>query len=114
MKTPTLRTIDERTIQQVKDRIVAACDPEAIILFGSAARDEIHPASDLDLLVVVDPPGGRSARDQASELYGLFRGWFLPLDLVVRTPEHYEREKQLLGMISNVAAEEGVCIYGKA
>jgi predicted nucleotidyltransferase len=33
-------------------RIVEVADPERIILFGSAARDEMGPHSDLDLLVV--------------------------------------------------------------
>ena len=109
----SLRRIDEETIRQVRDRIVAACDPEKIILFGSAARDETRTGSDIDLLVVVDLPEGMNHRDQAAKLYGLFRGWRLPIDIVVRSPEHFDRGKRLLGMISNIAADEGVYIYGK-
>ncbi len=108
----TLRTIDGETIQQVRDRIVEACDPEAIFLFGSAARGETRLGSDLDLLVIVDLPEGMTHRDQARKLYSLFPDLLLPLDIIVRTPEHYDREKRLLGMISHTAAKEGRRIYG--
>lgn len=112
MQRPALRAIDEATIQQVKACIVEACDPEAILLFGSAARGEARPGSDLDLLVVVDLPDGVTHRDQAQALCAQFEGWFLPLDIVVRSPEQYEREKRLLGMASDIAAHEGRCLYG--
>jgi predicted nucleotidyltransferase len=108
-----LRPVDEETIQQVRDRIVEACNPEAVILFGSAAREETRGGSDIDLLVVTELPEGVNHRRQASALYGLFRGWRLPLDLVVRSPEQFDRGKRLLGMISNIASEEGVYLYGE-
>jgi predicted nucleotidyltransferase len=108
----TLRRVDEETIRQVRDRVVEACDPEAVILFGSAAHGETRPGSDLDLLVVMDLPEGVNHRQQASILHGLFRGWRLPLDILVRSPEHFDRGKRLLGMISNVAFEEGVYLHG--
>jgi len=44
METPVLDTIIER--------IVEVADPKRIVLFGSAARDEMGPHSDFDLLVV--------------------------------------------------------------
>jgi hypothetical protein len=31
----------------------------------------------------------------------------------VRSPEHFDQGKRLLGMISNIAADEGVYIYGE-
>jgi predicted nucleotidyltransferase len=39
-------------LQEIVRRIVAAVQPEKIILFGSAARQEMGPDSDLDLLVI--------------------------------------------------------------
>ena len=106
-----LRPVDEEVIQQVRDRIVEACDPEAVILFGSAAREETRGGSDIDLLVVTELPEGVNHREQASRLYGCFRNLLLPIDLVVRSPEHFDYEKRLLGMISNTADKEGVRIY---
>ena len=41
-------------IGSVVSVIVQNCDPERIILFGSAATGRTHQGSDLDLLVVMD------------------------------------------------------------
>ena len=41
-------------IGRVVSVIVQNCDPERIILFGSAATGRTHQGSDLDLLVVMD------------------------------------------------------------
>ncbi|HWE60982.1 MAG TPA: nucleotidyltransferase domain-containing protein [Chloroflexota bacterium] len=37
------------------DRIIAACDPQRVILFGSRACGTARPQSDADFLVVVPP-----------------------------------------------------------
>ena len=41
-------------LEEVVRRVVSVAEPERIILFGSAARGEVRPDSDLDLLVVKD------------------------------------------------------------
>ena len=44
--------IDEHVLQQIVKRIVAAAHPSRVILFGSYARGEAEPGSDLDLMVI--------------------------------------------------------------
>ncbi|NJL47983.1 MAG: hypothetical protein HC929_11465 [Leptolyngbyaceae cyanobacterium SM2_5_2] len=44
--------LTQATIQQIADRIVDRRPTEKIILFGSYARGEAHPYSDLDILVI--------------------------------------------------------------
>jgi uncharacterized protein len=39
-------------LDEIVRRIVKAAKPEKIIMFGSAARGEMGPDSDLDILVV--------------------------------------------------------------
>jgi predicted nucleotidyltransferase len=107
-----LRVIDQQVIDQVRDRILAACHPEAIVLFGSAAREEAVLGSDLDLLIVIDLPTDVSPRDMARELHAIFRGWLLPLDIIVLTPAEWEQGLRLPGHIARVAAQEGVRLYG--
>ena len=112
MTTPTLATIDEALIEKVLDRILSACSPEQVILFGSAAQDMTNSGSDLDLLVVTDLPENTSPRDMARRLHALFEGWRLPLDLIVLTPEAFARSVQMPGHIAAVAARDGERLYG--
>lgn len=46
------RSVDEATLRMIVQRIAAVAKPEKIIMFGSAARGEMGPHSDVDLLVV--------------------------------------------------------------
>lgn len=112
MKSFAPQVINDETVQQVRDRIVEACDPEAIFLFGSVARAEHHSGSDLDVLVVADLPPGKTNRDQMRELSDLFPDRFVPLDLLVLTPEQYREGQCLLGHIARTASQEGRRIYG--
>ena len=42
----------DNTLQEIIRRVMEVAKPEKIILFGSAARGEMGPNSDVDLLVV--------------------------------------------------------------
>jgi len=75
------------TMEQIRglaSRIASEFDPVRIILFGSYARRDSTPDSDVDLLVVV-PHGGKGWR-RAAEIRSRMRPGF-PLDLLVRAPE---------------------------
>ncbi|WP_251931377.1 nucleotidyltransferase domain-containing protein [Salinibacter ruber] len=80
--------IGER-VERLRRRIVAALKPTQIVLFGSHARGEAHPDSDVDLLVVHDTD--RTNRDVRRQLEQLFLDRRFGLDLIVRTPEEVRR-----------------------
>jgi uncharacterized protein (UPF0332 family) len=48
--------------EQIVRRIVETAHPEKIILFGSQAREEARPGSDMDLLVIADSKEPRYRR----------------------------------------------------
>ena len=52
---------DEVVIQEIIRRILTVAQPDRVILFGSAARGDAGPCSDLDLLVSL--AHGRSLLD---------------------------------------------------
>lgn len=79
----------EERIEHLREQIVAAVDPQQIILFGSHARDEARPNSDVDLLVVHDTD--RTNREVRRQLEQLFLDRRFGLDLIVRTPEEVKR-----------------------
>ena len=50
--------VDEPLLQRMVAAIVEAADPEQVILFGSRARGDARPDSDVDLVVVEAEPFG--------------------------------------------------------
>jgi predicted nucleotidyltransferase len=76
-------TVSESLLKEVVDRIVAAVHPRRIILFGSAARGQMGPHSDLDLLVVM--PDGTHRGHTTEAIYLGLRGLRVATDVVVVT-----------------------------
>jgi predicted nucleotidyltransferase len=103
-------TPSEETIQTIVRQIVAAVDPEQVVLFGSAARGEMGPDSDLDFLVV-KPCANR--REVAQTIYRNLRGIGVPKDIVVVTPEDVERDRDTIGYIIRPALREGRVVYAR-
>ena len=58
---------DEETLQVIVTRITEAINPQSIILFGSWARGEGGPHSDIDLLIIGNP-NKQSLIDQIASL----------------------------------------------
>ena len=105
------RTQLKRLIDQMVRRIVERFNPERIILFGSAARDEGTPDSDVDLLVVMPVEG--SKREKAVEIGVVVNDIRVPKDIVVTTPEAFEWRKEIAGTIERPAAREGKLLYAR-
>src|SRR5512146_1544307 len=54
--------VDDKLLKHITDTIVEKFHPRRIILFGSHARGDPRPDSDVDLLVVMDSEKDRFAR----------------------------------------------------
>lgn len=96
-------------IQDVVRRIVACAQPDRIILFGSHARGDAGPESDLDLLVVTSASDSR--RLQALAIERSLVGVDLPVDLIVVTPQEVERDRHRLGTLIRSALKESELLY---
>lgn len=99
-------------IREITDRIVRQFDPDKIILFGSHARGDAGPDSDVDLLIVMPLSGSR--REKAIEIGVALHDIQLPKDVIVTTPEEFEWRKDTLGTIEQPAWREGRVLYAKA
>jgi len=104
------REPDGSVLAEVVRRIVEVASPERIILFGSAARGEAGPESDLDLLVV--KPGVAHRRRLAQQIYQNLVGVAVPVDVLVVTPEDIETWRDRVGTIIGPAMTEGRVVYG--
>jgi len=110
MEYAILVTVDAtEKLSEITKRIVQASQPEKIILFGSYARGDFGPDSDLDLLVVI--PEGKHLRHESTRLRGELRGLLVPVDIVVTTPEQLERLGKVRGMVYRTALADGKVLY---
>jgi predicted nucleotidyltransferase len=99
-------------LPEITRRILAVSKPQKIVLFGSFARGDYDPDSDLDLLVILDEV--ESPRAESNRLRRALRGLLAPIDVVVASRQQVERHRQTIGLIYRPALEEGKVIYERS
>jgi len=102
----------QEDIREMVRRIVKQFDPEKIILFGSHARGDAGPDSDVDLLVVMAVEG--SKLDKMVELRMALRDIRRPKDILISTPEGFAWRSKTVGTIEYPAATEGKVVHERA
>ena len=100
-----------RWLPEIKRRLVDGFTPERIVLFGSQARGDAGPDSDIDLLVVMASID--SVRALTAEMLTSLRGIPVPVDLTVTTRERVARYGTLVGTILRPALLEGATLYAR-
>lgn len=95
--------------RQMVQRIVERFRPEQVILFGSRARGEAHPDSDVDLLVVMRVAG--SKRDVQLRIRRALHDIPVPKDVIVTTPEEFAWRREVAGTIERLASTEGRVLH---
>ena len=103
--------IERKEIRQMVRRIVSQFHPEKIILFGSHARGDAGPDSDVDLLIVMPYLGSR--REKQVEIRLALKSIRIPKDIVVTAPEEFLWRKEVPGTIERPAAREGKVLYAR-
>jgi|MudIll2142460700_1097286.scaffolds.fasta_scaffold174925_2 predicted nucleotidyltransferase len=106
---PSSRFPDPAALETLVRRIVEVARPDRIVLFGSAARGEMGPDSDLDVLVVKS--GVEHRRRLAQDIYMNLSGVGVGVDVIVLTPEDIEAQRDSVGSIVGPALDEGRVIY---
>jgi len=96
-------------IRRTVARIVREFHPDQVILFGSHARGEAGPESDVDLLVVMPVEG--SKREKQLEIRMALPEARPPVDVIVTRPEDFAWRKDVVGTIEWPAAHEGEVLY---
>lgn len=93
--------------------LVAACDPLKVILFGSLARADDGPDSDIDLVVVL-PKVDPATRHELMTRLQLAITAPVPVDVFPTDPREYERRKDVLGSFLYWPAREGRVLYERS
>jgi len=102
----------DEAIKEAVSRVVDGFHPARIVLFGSMARGTANENSDVDLLVVCEFRGNRRsvmlAIDRALKGLGFAR------DILVVTPDEFERDRMIPGTVSRYAWLEGRVLHEAA
>ena len=98
----------EHIIEEIKDLIIKKFNPEKVILFGSCAKGNTGKNSDIDLFIVKNTNLDMhqriiEARDIIPYRY--------PVDVIVYTPEEYEKYKDNKWSFLYRVVREGKVIY---
>jgi len=111
---PTLRPariepVDESLLRMILGRIVEHCRPRRVILFGSRARGDARPDSDVDLLVETETTDPMPARRR--KIRELFAGRRWGLDVLVYTPAEMAGRRGSLASVVGQIEREGKLLY---
>lgn len=102
-------TIDTELIEQIVRTIVERFAPRRIVLFGSRARGDHRPDSDLDLFIEMEsslrPP------ERAVDIRSAFGLHPWSMDLLVYTPQEVERLRDVFGTLLFTIEREGKVLY---
>jgi uncharacterized protein len=102
--------INESLIVEAGRRLAVAAPDSRVILFGSHARGEASPQSDVDFLVVepdVEDEAGESVR-----LMRELRDLRIPVDVVVVGQRYAEEWSGVRGSVVNAAISHGRVMAG--
>jgi predicted nucleotidyltransferase len=103
-------------LRRLVDILVREADPEAIILFGSRARGDARPDSDVDLLVIEREPFGlrRSRIKEAARLYRALGDLPASKDLLLYSRDEVAGRRSAPNHVVACAYREGRVLYGDA
>ena len=103
--------VDPQRLRRTVSEVVRKLQPDQIILFGSAARNEMSPDSDVDLLVITDRlNGGPSVQQERWYAEDAAR---YEADLVLMSRKTAEAGRASVTRVQGVALEDGRTVYAR-
>jgi len=96
-------------ITEIVARVVEAANPTRVILFGSHARGDADPDSDIELLIIVKETDSR--RELAIKTRTALREVRRPFDIIIAEEGDVKFYGDTPGTVIYPALREGVVIY---
>jgi len=100
----------DAVVDEIVRRLAAAYEPEAMYLFGSAARGEAGPNSDYDVLLVV-PDDASVERLRARRAYEVLWGIGIAVDVLIWRRSAFEEGAAVSTSLPAAVLREGVLLH---
>lgn len=103
------KRLTEEVLSRITAKIVGNFQPEKVILFGSHAWGDPRTYSDVDILVVMDVEGSLIRKE--AEISKTARPKYVPMDIIVRTPEQIQHRLRIGDPFIHRIMKEGKVLY---
>jgi len=105
--------ITDALLEEMTRTIVETAKPRRVILFGSRARGDARPQSDVDILVIEDEPFGlqRSRRKEMARLWHALSRFDMAKDILVYAREEVEKWEKSRNHVVAHALRTGRTLY---
>jgi predicted nucleotidyltransferase len=113
IKTQSIRMDPKAAVQLIAYRLFRDFGAEAVWLFGSQARGDAGPDSDMDFLAVV-PFSSQSRYRRAVAARAVVSSVRVPKDIVVLTHDEWEKELKVPSSLANTVLREGIPLHDHA
>lgn len=105
--------INEKTIEEVTNRLVNTYLPLEIYLFGSYAWGQPTEDSDLDLFIIVDDSQEKKYK-RSIPGYNALIGLEVPNEIIVYTKKEFEKNASDVATLAHKIKVDGRRLYAKA
>lgn len=111
-----MATVSDETLTEIVQTIVEEVDPEQIYLFGSRARGDDRPDSDVDLLIVDRRPFGseHSRFREINQIYQALSSFRVPKDIVLYSSDEFAKWRTSINHVVGRCAREGKLLYERS
>ena len=103
-------SVTPEKIEEAVRRIIEAANPLQIIAFGSRARGDHRPDSDLDFAVILDAPQEEVHKRLP---YTVLEGIRMEVTLIVASKSKYDLHRPWLNSVFNSIDQEGIILYDR-
>lgn len=110
-------TYDGRTlaewVPEIVEQIVRVSDPERVVLFGSVARGDDGPDSDIDIMVVLPSIDYSERRELGARIRHVTPA-LVPTQIFVTDTRECARRRDVIGSMHYWPLREGRVVYERA
>ena len=111
-----MTTLTEDLLSEMVGVLVHEIDPERVYVFGSYARGQVTPDSDVDLLIVERHPFGpnRSRWNELKRIRRILSGFRVAKDILVYSRDEIARWQDSQNHIISRCCREGRLLYERS